>query len=69
MISLDISRAYDTCWRRGVFNTIKTWKINGRILEFAKNFMSNQTLRVAVGNRLSSLMSIESGVVYREQYI
>jgi Reverse transcriptase (RNA-dependent DNA polymerase) len=24
MISLDISRAYDTCWRRGVFDTIKT---------------------------------------------
>jgi hypothetical protein len=31
--------------------------------EFAKNFKSNRTLRVAVGNTLSSPMSIENGVV------
>jgi hypothetical protein len=53
MLSLDISRAYDTCWRRRILNTLKTWKINGRMLGFAKNFMSNRTLRAAVGNRIS----------------
>jgi hypothetical protein len=30
---------------------------------FAKNFMSNRTLRVPVGNTLSSPMSIKNGVV------
>jgi hypothetical protein len=53
LLSLGISRAYDTCWRRGILNTLKTWKINGRILRFSKNFMSNRTLRAAVGNRIS----------------
>jgi hypothetical protein len=65
MLSLEISRAYDTCWRRGILNTLKTCKINGRMLGFATNFTSN--LRVAVGNTLSSPMSIENEVV-REQY-
>jgi hypothetical protein len=63
MISLDVSRAYDTCWRREVLNPLKTWKINRWMLGFAKNFMSNQTLKVAVGNTVASLMSIENGVV------
>jgi hypothetical protein len=56
MLSLDISRAYDTCWRRGILNTLKTWKINGKMLGFPKNFMSNR-------NTLSLPMSIENGVV------
>jgi hypothetical protein len=32
------------------------------MLGFAKNFLSNRTLRVAVGNTLSSRMSLENGV-------
>jgi hypothetical protein len=63
LLSIGISRGYDTCWRRGILNTLKRWKINGRILGFAKNFMSNRTLRVAVGSTLSSLMNIENGLV------
>jgi hypothetical protein len=58
MISLDISRAYDICWRTGIINTFKTWKMNGRMPGFAENFMSNRTLRVAVENIMSSPMSI-----------
>jgi hypothetical protein len=63
MLSLDISKAYDTCWGRGILNTLKTWKINRRMLGFAKNLMNNRTLRVAVGNTLSSPMSIKNRVV------
>jgi hypothetical protein len=63
MLSLDISRAYPTCWRRGILNTLKIWKINGRMLGFAENFMSNRTLRVVVENTISSPMSIENGAV------
>jgi hypothetical protein len=63
MLSLDISRAYDTCWRTGILNTLKTWKINGRMLGFAENFMSNRTLRVAVENTLLSPTCIENGSV------
>jgi hypothetical protein len=32
MLSLFISRAYDTCWRKEISNILKTWKINGKML-------------------------------------
>jgi hypothetical protein len=32
MLSLDISRAYDTCWRRVIIlDTLRIWKINGKM--------------------------------------
>jgi hypothetical protein len=65
LLSLGISRAYDTCRKRGILNTLKTWKVNGRMLGFAKNFMSSRTLRVAVESTLSSPMNIENGLVQR----
>jgi hypothetical protein len=42
--------------------TVKTWKINGRLLGFTKNFMNDYTLRVAIGNTMSSFKNIENGV-------
>jgi hypothetical protein len=63
MLSLIISRAYPTCWRRGILNKLKIWKINGRMLGFDENCMSNRTLRVVVENTMSSPMSIENGAV------
>jgi hypothetical protein len=53
LLSLGISKAYDmsdTCWRYGILRKLKHWKKDGRILQFIENFMSNQKLRVAVGN-------------------
>jgi hypothetical protein len=63
LLSLDISKAYDTCWRFGVLHKLKQWKIDGRILKFVSNFMSNRKLKVAVGNHYSRPKSIENGVV------
>jgi hypothetical protein len=30
LISLDISKAYDTCWRLGTIKKLKDWKIDGK---------------------------------------
>jgi hypothetical protein len=49
MISLDISKAYNMCW----LYKLKTWKIDGEILKFIRDFMREKTLRVAVGSTLS----------------
>jgi hypothetical protein len=54
LLSLDISKAYDTCWRFGVLRKLKQWILDGRILKFISNFMSNQKLKVAVGNHYST---------------
>jgi hypothetical protein len=50
LLSLDISKANDTCWRFGILRKLKQWKIDGRMLKFISNFMSNRKLKVAVGN-------------------
>jgi hypothetical protein len=60
LLSLDISKAYDTCWWYGI---LKQWKIDGKILQFIKNFMSNRKLRVAVGNYSSNPKEIKKGLV------
>jgi hypothetical protein len=64
LLSLDISKAYDTCWRFGVLRKLKQWKIDGRILKFISDFMSNRKLKVAVGNHYSRPKSIKNGVVH-----
>jgi hypothetical protein len=47
-------------WRHT--ETLKTWKIDGRLLGFTKNFMNDSTLKVAIGNTMSSFKNIENGV-------
>jgi hypothetical protein len=31
---LDLSKAYDTCWRHGILKTLKTWKICARSVRY-----------------------------------
>jgi hypothetical protein len=62
VLSLDWSKAYDTCWRHGILKNIKTWKTDGRLLGFTKNFMNDHTLRLAIDNTMCSFKNIENGV-------
>jgi hypothetical protein len=63
LLSLDISSAYDTCCRDGILRKLKQWKIDGRILQFIKNFISNRQLRIAVRNYYSNPKEIKNGVI------
>jgi Reverse transcriptase (RNA-dependent DNA polymerase) len=60
--SLDLTGAYDRCWRRGILNNLTNMTIQGRLLAFSKNFMTTRTIRVAVGNHYSNLKPMENGV-------
>jgi hypothetical protein len=42
--------------------TLKTWKIDGRLLGFTNNFMNDRTLKVGIGKIMSSFKNIENGV-------
>jgi hypothetical protein len=42
--------------------TLKTWKIDGRLLGFTKNFMNDHTLRVAIGNTMCSFKNKANGI-------
>jgi hypothetical protein len=43
---LELLKAFDTCCKHGILKTLKTWKIDGRLLDFTKNFMNDRTLRM-----------------------
>jgi hypothetical protein len=43
MVSLDISKAYDMCWRYNILKKIKNWKIDRKLLHFINEFMKNRT--------------------------
>jgi ribonuclease HI/endonuclease/exonuclease/phosphatase family metal-dependent hydrolase len=63
MTSLDISQAYDSCWRRLILEWLKENNIGGRMFHFISNFISNRTFKVIIGNTESTRMSSEDGVV------
>jgi hypothetical protein len=49
-------------WRNGIFKTLKTLKIDGLLLGFAKKFINDCILWVVIGNTMSSFKNIENGV-------
>jgi hypothetical protein len=56
MVSFDISKAYDMCWRYNILKKSKT----GKSME---KYYTSQTLRVAIGSTLSEEKQSENGVV------
>jgi Reverse transcriptase (RNA-dependent DNA polymerase)/RNase H len=63
LLSLDLSKAYDTCWRRGILNWLLNKGINGHMLAFIQNFMTNRRMKVIVDDVTSEEQHIENGVV------
>jgi hypothetical protein len=63
LVSLDLEKAYDTCWRYHIVRTLHKWRFCGHVLHFVKNFTKDRTFKVAIGNTKSEKMSIDNGVV------
>lgn len=59
---LDLSKAYDTAERTPILINLNGWGICGRMGRFIADFLRNRTFRVAIGNLLSTLRTMESGV-------
>jgi len=61
-IALDISKAYDTVWKKRVLTILHSWKINGNLLNFIKNFLTDRTISVKIYDKISSTHSIKNGL-------
>ncbi|XP_065091913.1 uncharacterized protein LOC135712785 [Ochlerotatus camptorhynchus] len=55
IVSLDISKAFNRTWTPLVLKQLIDWGLNGPIVHFIQNFLSNRSFRVAVGNTKSRL--------------
>lgn len=62
MVSLDISKAYDSVWRHRVLMLISKILANGNMNNYIKDFLIDRHFQVKVSNSLSSSFSQQNGV-------
>lgn len=58
LIALDIKKAYDMNWRERVLTILQNWDINGNLLTFTRNFLTNRSFNVKINNQLSTTHNI-----------
>ena len=61
-VFLDMHKAYDMAWRRGILEKLYELGFRGNLPIFINNLISHRTFRVRIGNTLSELYTQENGV-------
>ena len=61
-VFLDISKAFDKVWHDGVIFKLRRNGINGSLLTFFQNYLSNRYQRVVLNGQESKWMGLEAGV-------
>jgi hypothetical protein len=62
VVFLDISKAFDRVWHRGLLHKLKACGISGRLLDWLKDYLSNRQQRVIVNGESSEWGDINAGV-------
>eukprot|EP00732_Lithocolla_globosa_P003159 Lithocolla_globosa_v1_NODE_2393_length_2024_cov_88.494667.p1 type:complete len:439 gc:universal NODE_2393_length_2024_cov_88.494667:1444-128(-) len=62
LIALDISRAYDGIWHRGLLSKLESVGIKGSLLAWISDFLHGRSQRVVINGRSSSVGQINAGV-------
>lgn len=61
-ISLDISKAFERVWHKGLLYKLATFGINDQFINWTESYLSNRKIRVIVDNTLSDIFNLNSGV-------
>ena len=61
-VFLDISKAFDKIWHKGLLYKLKQNGISGKLLETLTDFLKDRKQRVVLNGQNSSLANIEAGV-------
>lgn len=62
IIYLDFSKAFDTVPHTRLLNKLKAYGIDGKILDWIKNFLTNRQQRVKVNSSYSDYSAVTSGI-------
>ena len=62
MVFLDISKAFDKVWHKGLLYKLESLGVRGSLLKWFESYLSNRKQRVVVDGQTSSWCIIESGV-------
>ena len=61
-IALDISKAFDQVWHKGLLHKLFSYGISGRIYSIIKSFLSSRSMKVVVNGQSSEVHEINAGV-------
>ena len=61
----DISKAFDRLWHKGLIEKLKSYGINGKLLKWLKDYISERKQQVLLNNSISSLGTLKAGVPQR----
>ena len=61
-IALDISKAFDRVWHKGLLHKISSYGIAGNVFSIIKSFLSDRFIRVVIDGQKSEAHSINAGV-------
>ena len=62
VVFLDISKAFDRVWHRGLLQKLHSIGISGDLLKWFVNYLSNREQRVVINGKASSYLKIPAGV-------
>ena len=62
VIALDISKAFDKVWHKGLLHKISSYGISGKVFAIIRSFLSDRSLRVVINGQSSDAYSINAGV-------
>ena len=61
-VFLDISKAFDKVWHKGLLHKLKGYGINGKALGLLENYLTNRQQKVILNGQSSSWLDINAGV-------
>ena len=62
VIALDISKAFDQVWHRGLLRKLTSYGISGRLYSTLRSFLLGRKMRVVVNGQKSDVFEINAGV-------
>ena len=60
-VFIDFSKAFDMVWHNGLLQKLKTIDIQGNMVNFIQNFLTDRKLRVQIGTKHSDTYNLQNG--------
>ena len=62
MVFLDISKAFDKVWHKGLLYKLRLIGVSGSLLKWFENYLSNRNQRVVLNGQESMILNTNAGV-------
>ena len=59
---LDISKAFDKVWHKGLIFKLKTYGVEGKLLKLLENYLTDRQQRVVLNDQMSSRQNVYAGI-------